>query len=103
MIKDGATIHHELVNITRGLRTPFRVELRRAAMRQIAERVARLTGKAERLAVDGYCSSWSPDGRQMLYTRNDESAVEVFDLDRKETRTLIPRRICSPMPAPPTP
>ena len=41
VIKDGATIHHELVHITRGLRTPVRIELRRAAMRQIAERVAR--------------------------------------------------------------
>jgi hypothetical protein len=95
-IKDGKTVHQETVNIARGRKTPVMIALRRAAMQQVSQRIAPLTAKAERLAADGYGSSWSPDGRQVLYTRNDESAIELVELERKQTQILLRAQDLSP-------
>jgi serine/threonine protein kinase/Tol biopolymer transport system component len=51
--------------------------------------LAPLTAKADRLVVEGYCPSWSRDGGQVLYTHKDETAIELFDLAERKSRTLI--------------
>ncbi len=51
--------------------------------------LALLTPKADRLVIEGYCPSWSPDGAQVLYTRRDETAIERYDLAERKSRTLI--------------
>ncbi len=67
-----------------------------AAPRPSVPPLARLTPKADRLVIEGYCPSWSPDGAQVLYTRKDETAIELYDLAERKPRTLIRAADLSP-------
>lgn len=87
--KDGAEIQQTPVQITRGRQTLVRIDRLRAARQETAERVVQLTAKADRLVVEGYCPSWSADGAQVLYTHKDETAIELYDLAERKSRTLI--------------
>ncbi|MCL4678175.1 MAG: serine/threonine-protein kinase [Alphaproteobacteria bacterium] len=83
----------ESIGISRGPETPVApTGTLRVNLDDVAHKLAlieNLTRNADLVGHDGHGASWSSDGRQILYNRNDGSAIEVVEGDGKSVRTLV--------------
>jgi len=59
-------------------------------MHTTSEQYKQLAGKAKRVVVNGSHPDWSPDGKELVYSRGilGRASIEVLDLKNQQTRLL---------------